>query len=89
MGASGHPGDAEGSASVGDFVDDLVCTLTHAKVAGKPVCIGCVPVPPGSAPRGILMHCAVLVTIGVVPSAGRQDVVAPTFSRVSSPSLFP
>ncbi|KAF9653905.1 alpha/beta-hydrolase [Thelephora ganbajun] len=40
MGASGHPGDVEGSSSTGDFVDDLVCVLKHAEVAGKSVCIG-------------------------------------------------
>jgi len=40
MGSSGHPGDVEGSASMGDFVDDLVCTLTRAEVAGKSICIG-------------------------------------------------
>lgn len=43
MGASGHPGDVEGSASMGDFVDDLACVLKHGKVTGKPVCIGLVP----------------------------------------------
>lgn len=46
MGASGHPGDAESSATMGDFVDDLVCVLKHAKVAGKPTCIGFVPLFP-------------------------------------------
>ena len=25
---------------MGDFVDDLACVLKHAKVAGKPVCVG-------------------------------------------------
>ena len=46
MGASGHPGDVEGSSSLGDFVGDLVCALTHAGVAGKPICIGFVTVLP-------------------------------------------
>lgn len=46
MGASSHPGDVEGSASMGDFVDDLLCVLKDAEVAGKPVCIGFVPVFP-------------------------------------------
>ena len=40
MGASGHPGDVESSASMGDFVDDLACVLEHANVAGKSICIG-------------------------------------------------
>lgn len=40
MGASGHPGDVESSASMDDFVSDLVCVLKHAKVAGKSICIG-------------------------------------------------
>lgn len=46
MGASGHPGDVESSASMVDFVDDLVCVLGHAKVAGKPICIGSVNLAP-------------------------------------------
>lgn len=40
MGTSGHPGDVESSASMGDFVDDLACVLKHAGVAGKSICIG-------------------------------------------------
>lgn len=43
MGTSGHPGDVEGSASMGDFVDDLTCVLKHGEVTGKPICIGLVP----------------------------------------------
>ena len=31
---------------MGDFVDDLACVLKHAKVAGKPICIGFVNLPP-------------------------------------------
>lgn len=42
MGASGHPGDAQSSSTMGEFVDDLACVLKHAKVAGKSVCIGSV-----------------------------------------------
>lgn len=88
MGLSGHPGDVEGSSSLGDLVGDLVCVLTHAGVTGKPICIGFVPVFPRSAPHGILTCCVVLVTIGAVLSVGRRGVVAPISFRVSFPSSF-
>jgi hypothetical protein len=87
MGASGHPGDVEGSASMGDFVDDVVCVLRHAEVVGKPVCIGFVSVPPRI--DLMLRDYVILVTIGVALSAGRLDAVTPTSSRESPPLLFP
>ena len=74
---------------MGDFVDDLACVLKHAKIAGKPVCVGLVRrFPWVGLCLDTLTHLAVLDTTGAVLSAGRLDVLAPTFSRVLSPSLL-
>lgn len=89
MGTSGHPGDVESSATIGDFVDDLVCVFKHAKVVGKLVCIGFVPLFLRVGSPMTPMHWAVLDTTGVALSAGRLDAPVPTSSRVLSLSLFP
>jgi len=73
---------------MGDFVDDLVCILKHAKVVGKLVCIGFVPLSPRAGSPRTPMHWAVLDTTGVALSAGRPDALVPTSSRALSLSLF-
>jgi len=74
---------------MGDFVDDLVCVLEHAKVVGKLFCIGFVPPFPRPGSPRMPMHWAVPDTTGVALSAGRLDALVPTSSRALSLSLFP